>query len=531
MIEIIEEPCTSRQALAQDCVRTTEDSSSSEESDFQLQEVVTQENKDTEQAVDIEIEEEKESMHEQDELVNQEEFNKPDQQSFNSETKLQRKMQEQDQVNQDDSKNKTDLQQEQGEIENQEDFTKQSVTLNDRIEVEDFAQIEAYLETVKPIEEKPVNFKSVFTIFHDQDQQSVEDDSDEETQSESSNIENDFTDNAFLSVMDKSETIKVSCQEVGEGDFTVQVKTKEELQCVLTGNKTIERSEKEEDQDYRQLLKWDIKLPEQNRMILKPIERKKKPDQNNTNDICQMIVQTKQQKDKPEFEVQLPQNSVEEEGDKIIYPQNITADPNISNTLELSKNHVIVFEQKEELDNSTIVSKTIAEVRQGIREFNETFEEFKQKSRIAREQLLKDYNDAVEQEIKIVDKFMSLQQPTPRKTFQSKLPKRIIKPGEEIPEEYLRKHFEDMGMCLPEDMEGPIRKKLAQPQPVELHQSENVETGRRFLEQLEDLKKMVEEDEKKKPLEENAICNKVSVVHRNVKCSLEMQLAQENLPQ
>lgn len=517
MIEVIEEPCTSRQALAQDCVRTTEDSSSSEESDFQLQE-----NEVFKNTVAIEIEEEKESMHEQDELVNQEEFTKPNQQSFNSETKLQRKLQE------DDPSNKTDLQQKQGEIVDQEDFKEQTVTLNDGIEVEDFAQIEAYLETVKPIEEKPVNFKSVFTIFHDQDQQCVEDDSDEETESESSNIENDFTDNAFLSVMDKSETIKVSCQEVGEGDFTVQVKTKEELQFVLTGNKTIERNEKEEDQDYRQLLKWDIKLPEQNRMILKPIERKKKPDQNNTNDIYQMIVQTKQQEDKPEFEVQLPQNGVEEEGDKILYPQNITvADSNISNTLELSKNHVIVFEQKEELDNSTIVSKTIAEVRQGIKEFNETFEEFKQKSRIAREQLLKDYNDAVEQEIKIVDKFMSLQQPTPRKTFQSKLPKRIIKPGEEIPEEYLRKHFEDMGMCLPEDMEGPIRKKLAQPQPVELHQSENVETGRRFLEQLEDLKKMVEEDEKKKHLEEN----KVSVVQRNVKCSLEMQLAQENIPQ
>lgn len=336
--------------------------------------------------------------------------------------------------------------------------------------------------------------------------------------------------------MDKSETIKVSCQEVGEGDFTVQVKTKEELQCILTGSKTVEPQEKDEDQDYRQLLKWDIKLPEQNRMILKPIERKKKQRQdqeNNTSDICQMILQTRQQEDnKPEFEVQLPQNSVEEKGDKILYPQNNITDPNnIINTLELSKNHVIVFEQKEELDNSTIVSKTIAEVRQGIKEFNETFEKFKQKSRMAREQLLKDYNDAVEQEIKIVDKFMSLQQPTPRKTFQSKLPKRIIKPGEEIPEEYLKKHFEDMGMCLSEDLDGPIRKKLVQPQPVEveLHQSENVATGRRFLEQLDDLKKMVEEDENQKNREESD--NKLSVVQRNVKCSLEMQLAQENHPQ
>lgn len=162
MIEVIddEQPCTSRQALAQDCVRISE--SSSDESDFQIQEVVTPENKvikTTEQTVKIEIEEifklnsEKENYN------------------------LQKEIQDQDEE---------ELQQEQGEVVNQEEFTEQTVTLDDGIE--DFAQIEAYLETVKPIEEKPVNFKSVFTYFHEQDLQSVEDDSDEEN----SNRENDF---------------------------------------------------------------------------------------------------------------------------------------------------------------------------------------------------------------------------------------------------------------------------------------------------------------------------------------------------
>lgn len=433
--------------------------------------------------------------------------------------------------------------------------------------------------------------KSIFTLFQSADV--VQDSSSDSEESKSSDSE-DLQPNQgrlLLKAMDKCDSIKATSMEVGEGDFTVQVKTKEDLQACLLGSNSsrLKESPSSEDVAYRELLDWKLALPDQNRIILQPIQRKNPVAQELESEICQLIVQAKSTEEKPEFEIVPPKN-IAEEDDKIMYPQNVSESicyrsiytkrgiepkeedikpPMAYSALKLSKNHP-VYEQRDgvmcdpvqkededeepHVDNGIIVSNTIAEVREGMREFNKHFEKFNEQSRLAREKLVQEYNDALEKEIKIVDKFLSMQQSSYRRKFLRKPvePRKV-----EITEEYLKKHFEEMGMYSPEDLkEGDLIQKPAKPsgsqmkQDIEGFVSENCETGKKFMAQLETLKKLVEEEEdQRKKREFECVTNstqegeekclekeikdepedkkEVVVTKRNVTRSLEMQLAQE----
>ncbi|ERL92106.1 dynein axonemal assembly factor 1 homolog [Dendroctonus ponderosae] len=452
---------------------------------------------------------------------------------------------------------------------------------------------QAMKQEIAKSQKKPKKTKSIFTLFHSADvDQSSSTDTEESASSDSEDPEPNER-RLLLKSLDKCDSIKATSMEVGEGDFTVQVKTKEDLQACLLGSSSSRPKDaaSSEDVAYRELMDWKLDLPDQNRIILQPIQRKKPIAQELDSEICQLIVQAKSTEEKPEFEI-VPPKDIAEEDVKIMYPQNVSESicyrsiytqrgielkeedikpPMAYNALKLSKNHP-VYEQRDgvmcnpgqkededeepHVDNGIIVSNTIAEVREGMREFNKHFEAFNEQSRLAREKLVKEYNDALEKEIKIVDKFLSMQQSSCRRKFARK----PIEPRKvEITEEYLKKHFEEMGMYSPEDLkEGDLIEKQAKPpssqmkQDIEGFVSENCETEKKFLAQLETLKLIVEEEEEEdqrkkseleletnntegceeKRLEEELIEEpeaekQVYVTKRNVTCSLEMQLAQQ----
>ncbi|XP_050316302.1 dynein axonemal assembly factor 1 homolog [Anthonomus grandis grandis] len=407
----------------------------------------------------------------------------------------------------------------------------------------------------------------------------VPDDSDD---SENSEEETDYQPQ-FLKNIDQSEEIKITCNEIGEGDFTVQVKTKEELKaCLLAEGSGKPKEDPNEDKSYRELLEWDIKVPDQNRMILKPIERKRSTEAEKfKSELCQMICQTNKPVEEPPEYLAVPPKDIAEKDDKILYARSSSSakgtevtENDIATTLKISQN-IAVYEQKDgimyqskqvessDADNNMVIKGKIAEVRESMKEFNRNFEEFNERSRLAREKLIQEYNEALNKEMKIVDKFLAIQQESPKSE-----PIRQIKISgqREITDEYLKKHFEEMGMFMPEDIEQ--RKVVNKPQtrpseevrrPKEGYVSVT-ETERRFFDQLDTIKKIVEDEEEEQrekqkleqemknkydreqilkqtlmenieeptEIKDNAEDNEqLCVVTRNVICSLEMQLAQD----
>ncbi|KAF7284063.1 hypothetical protein GWI33_022681 [Rhynchophorus ferrugineus] len=381
--------------------------------------------------------------------------------------------------------------------------------------------------------------KSIFTIYDSQqvyENQIDSDDSESDDPGSSGSNNNIREENDFIQEIDRSDLPAYDIpKEIGEGDFIVEAKTKEELLVDLaSGKKRI--NDAEEDKSYMELLTWNIEVPKENKIILEPIQRKKASNENAFKDeLCEMILQSKKI-EQPEYEVTLPKDIVEE-NDKILIPKNITHSicyqstysqkgidlkqidikpPLVHNMLRMSKNHPVyqqvdgemlpseeVAEDTDEISNALTVSNKISEVREEIKEFNRLFDEFNEKSRLAKEKIFKDYNDTLEKEIKIINKFMSLQQEaTNKKIIWPK--KRSTVAKVEITDEYLKKHFGDMGMYLPEDLEDNphLIRKSSINQSVKAVVQDDVnaelqvnETEKRLKVQLETIKELVEKEE------------------------------------
>lgn len=283
----------------------------------------------------------------------------------------------------------------------------------------------------------------------------------------------------YYKKLDQSDSTKL--KQIDDTISTVNVKSKEEIKEVLTGGHQVKEKD-DQDASYREILKWNLRVPEQNVQILSPIQRKK-PEKDFKDELCEMLAQSKRE-DKPEFQVTPPED-IAEENDKILYPKNTresiccvkyksmftesgkTAEvkpPLVHKVLKLSQNYpvfqknqneVIKNEVKEDLnvpENSLIVCNKISEVRDQMAEFTKKLEEFNERSRLAREEVIKDYNSAVERELKIVEKLMKMRE----NMFDKKYTKPTIdamknRKVDYIDENVMRKHFEDMDMILEED--------------------------------------------------------------------------------
>ncbi|XP_030765225.1 dynein assembly factor 1, axonemal homolog [Sitophilus oryzae] len=439
-------------------------------------------------------------------------------------------------------------------------------------------------EDIEIMERKP---KSVYTcrksdVTHEnQTSNSITDEINEPDQQTLSQNEKQLPLNSsFVHDIDRSDlNIFEIPDEIGEGDFTVQVKTKEELQTSLYGEISKKQDDLHEDRSYRELLTWKINVPRENRIILEPIDRKKRQEEENAfkDELCELLLLSSKE-EKPEFEIKPPKN-IAEENDKIIYARNTTEsicsrsacketetkiDEDQDNSsiihkvLKMSKNYPVFNQRDGEIimdeegisedsgNNARIVCNTISEVREEIKAFNKSFDEFTKKSKLAREKIMEDYTDALRKEEKILKKFMAIEEESQAK--RRELP-RMKRPREkvEITDEYLKKHFNDMGMFMPEDLEEKpflLTPYLFTKSPVTADTTEEIcddnESIQELKKQLEIIKEMVEkeeEEEKKIKLEEielNEIgvtnveneSDEKKIIKREITCSLEMQLAQ-----
>ncbi|KAL1502056.1 hypothetical protein ABEB36_007259 [Hypothenemus hampei] len=363
------------------------------------------------------------------------------------------------------------------------------------------------------------NQKCLFTLFKNQiNIENIDDSDNSEDNNDNLQFESCCGVEEFINKLDKSEEIKATITEIGEGDFIIKPKSREELRAALCSSKGWETID--EDKSYRELLEWDIAMPKDNFMILQPIERHSKNDKTcSKSELCEMIENTKTKDDLIEFHIK-PSEGIADEGDKIMYATGAEPQLIYKAKLQLSNNRTIFERRDGEVvkneDVNKVVSSTIAEVRQGMKEFNRQFDEFNEKSQLAKEKLLKEYNDALETERKVVDKFMSMQECQMEKRMVSI---RKEEPPVEITDEYLEKHFDKTGMICSNDSIKKIENRND-------FISENVKTGQLFLEQLETLKKMVEQEEQDQVTKENR--EELAITKRTIACSLEMQLAQDN---
>ncbi|XP_023023406.2 uncharacterized protein [Leptinotarsa decemlineata] len=289
--------------------------------------------------------------------------------------------------------------------------------------------------------------------------------------------------------MDKLPPTKIkNIHEQGDGpqecNLTANVKTKEELKKILTSKP---KENNDEDREYREMLEWDIKIPQQNIQILKPIQREVVNEKKD--EIIELLTKS-QKKVKLEFEL-TPPGDIAEENDVIKYPKNTSESiiytnyksiytetgrevkdgdikpPQIHKVLKVSQNYPVfqryqneiinneIKEEEQVTENALIACNKISEVREQISDFTKSLAEFNERSRQAREEIVKDYNEAIEKELKVVDKLIKMNEHIfGRKTFSTSIPpKKELRGLDQIEDSEFRKHYADMGMISEEDTE------------------------------------------------------------------------------
>ncbi|XP_060533621.1 dynein axonemal assembly factor 1 homolog [Cylas formicarius] len=175
--------------------------------------------------------------------------------------------------------------------------------------------------------------------------------------------------------------------EMGEGDFAVDAKTREDVERELPRPDDLTLEEAVEDRSYRELLTWDIKAPKENLIILKPIERRAAPDGKEEDSSFRPI----EKEEEVEFEVKFG-----------------VVDTNETEKVDLIGEH-------EGVDNALKVRDAISKIRAGMAEFQKQFDEFSERV---------------------------------GENTERRVDGKVVK---EITDEYLKKNFEDMGMYLSDD--------------------------------------------------------------------------------
>nr|CAI5851407.1 unnamed protein product [Callosobruchus analis] len=294
-------------------------------------------------------------------------------------------------------------------------------------------------------------------------------------------------------------------------------KTRDELREIVKENKGDVQGDSPDDdeKEYREMLEWNIKVPTENVQILQPIKRNK-DEVKDIHHLCEMLAGTSKEPPSKEYEV-VPPKDIIEEGDIIKYPRTVKGDiscdkyksiylagggkpediqpPLVHKALTMSKNYpvfqknqdeIVKIEteapQKSEVENSLIVCNKISEAREHVSQFNKQFEEFKRKSKMARDAVMKEYDDAIAKEQQVIDKLMGMQDKIFKKHQVYKRVPRPKRSFDEMDNEVFRKHFADMGVVLEETSEEEVDfMKTAKPGEISTidlqHSQVVIETG------------------------------------------------------
>lgn len=343
------------------------------------------------------------------------------------------------------------------------------------------------------------------------------------TDSENDDNEEDF----FYKKLDKSDITKFKAvteiNDQSKYNCEDQVTTKEQLKTIMIKSIPCDDEEK---QAYKEILKWDLKIPTENIQILKPIQRHQpeKP----VDEISELLARSSRDI-KPEFEY-VPPKDIVEENDVIKYPSVMNyksiytecgiemkkedvKPPLVHQCLTASANYPVfqmnnegivdneIPEDEAKVENSIIMCNKISEVREEMAEFSKNLKEFPDKFRCAAEEIIKDHNKAVERGTKNIDK-MTLKKDKilEMEIFPSELSQSISTNIEDIDDNAFGRHFKDMGIDIirdnDDDAEIQLNEELRRSKEELYNEIERIK-GRC-------LEKLVEESETSDDEEENA---------------------------
>uniref|UniRef100_A0A6P7EY84 Dynein axonemal assembly factor 1 homolog n=1 Tax=Diabrotica virgifera virgifera TaxID=50390 RepID=A0A6P7EY84_DIAVI len=291
--------------------------------------------------------------------------------------------------------------------------------------------------------------------------------------------------NMFYVELDKSDKTEakkpLGQQGDGPGEFIIPqtVKTKEEIRRMLS---SIPEENTDDGREYREILQWKLQIPDNTIQILEPIQQEKTLEEKEG--ILKLLTMNRKlgkDEDEKEYTIK-PAGNIIEEGDVIMYPKTCRENPVYSKPLityaekEVRPSEIIIQDTHKQLtmsqnfsvfqqnqsqvvdesnretkqepstsQNALVASKNISEIRLQMSEFNKTFDEFKQKYAEPREKILKDYNEAVQRELIIVDKLMKAQESLFQKKKERKyIPRRPIR--EDLKLKDFKKHYMEMGL-------------------------------------------------------------------------------------
>lgn len=340
---------------------------------------------------------------------------------------------------------------------------------------------------------------------------------------ESQNDDDDV--DLFYKKLDKSDSTKFENVTItnDDSDFNNETKisTKEQLKKEFIKYVPCEDPEKE---DYKEILKWDLKVSTENIQILKPIQRQK--PEKDVDEICKLLAQSSKE-NKPEFEC-IPPKDIAEENDVIMYPSVVKyksmytesgkeikkediKPPQVYKCLTASANYPVFQMNKHgivenempkdevKVENSIIMCNKISDVRVQMAEFSKNLEEFRERSRVATEEIIKDYNDSVEKETEIIDTLILMKDKIfKKKTIEPKPPRQITTNIEDIDEKTFRRHFKDMGVDIIEDddddaMEQELNEEVRKSKEELYQEIEKIKE--RCLDNLNEVSEIDDDDE------------------------------------
>ncbi|XP_072379248.1 uncharacterized protein dtr isoform X2 [Diabrotica undecimpunctata] len=164
------------------------------------------------------------------------------------------------------------------------------------------------------------------------------------------NKKSEWPQNMFYIELDKSEKTEakkpLGQQGDGPGEFIIPqtVKTKEEIRKMLS---SIPEENADEDREYREILQWKLKIPENTIQILEPILQERNPE--GKEGILELLTTSNnfgRSEDEKEYTIKPAGNNIQE-GDIIIYAKNCRENPTSSKPLitcaekEISRNAII----------------------------------------------------------------------------------------------------------------------------------------------------------------------------------------------
>ncbi|XP_044762832.1 dynein axonemal assembly factor 1 homolog isoform X2 [Coccinella septempunctata] len=324
-----------------------------------------------------------------------------------------------------------------------------------------------------------------------------------------------------------------------------------------------------DDRNYRELLEWDISLPPQNRVMLLPIQRKVEEEEEEEEDEEEEVEEWK------EFEITpivqyCDEESGEERKKKSIFTDAKKEEGYCSRSCSTEGKKKEVFKRPDDvvtkyvntdqlekadgsrLDNTVIMTNSIAEIRAKMTEFRKSLEDFNERSKAAANEIFKSYNDSLAKQIQFEkelfeeieddEKIVEEEEQELEEVMSERRKEHLAYINQDLrdPEDGQRslEHIREMLKMIEVNVEDYESSKLLEDREIVENRMDVGQDGNIELEESKESDELpncsVDEDAEEVGVEEvgveEADENDVqeTLSKRDVTCNLEMQLAKEN---